>query len=85
MQAPADSSVDLPSLNGAAASNGALAHTPEPAAAQQQLEASQAAQALPSVSAHRKDANDVLMLDGPEALRRLVDNAEIYPVDGLFE
>jgi len=32
----------------------------------------------------RKDANDVLLLDGPEALSGLVANARPYPIRGLF-
>lgn len=32
----------------------------------------------------RKDANDVLVNDGPEALRALVDDAEPWPIDGVM-
>ncbi len=31
----------------------------------------------------RKDANDVLVLDGPEQLRGMVEHAEAMPVNGL--
>ncbi|KAL6502164.1 hypothetical protein OROHE_024757 [Orobanche hederae] len=31
-----------------------------------------------------KDANEVLMYMGPDALRDVVDNAELYPIRGLF-
>ncbi|XP_023000969.1 twinkle homolog protein, chloroplastic/mitochondrial [Cucurbita maxima] len=33
---------------------------------------------------HFKDANEVLMYLGPEALREVVDNAELFPIRGLF-
>ncbi|XP_038894379.1 twinkle homolog protein, chloroplastic/mitochondrial [Benincasa hispida] len=33
---------------------------------------------------HFKDANEVLMYLGPEALKEVVDNAELYPIRGLF-
>ncbi|KAE8653324.1 twinkle homolog protein, chloroplastic/mitochondrial isoform X1 [Cucumis sativus] len=33
---------------------------------------------------HFKDANEVLMYLGPEALKEVVDNAELYPISGLF-
>lgn len=32
-----------------------------------------------------KDANEVLTHLGPEALREVIDNAELYPIRGLFE
>ncbi len=32
-----------------------------------------------------KDANDVLLVHGPEVLREMVENASPYPVHGLFE
>ena len=32
----------------------------------------------------RKDANDVLLNDGPEALQALIQAAEPYPIRGLF-
>lgn len=32
----------------------------------------------------RKDANQVLMEDGPEALRSCLEAAEPYPIRGLF-
>mmetsp|Transcript_1495 Transcript_1495/g.4334 ORF Transcript_1495/g.4334 Transcript_1495/m.4334 type:complete len:385 (-) Transcript_1495:1518-2672(-) len=32
----------------------------------------------------RKDANDVLLLDGPELLQAYIDCAEEYPIRGLF-
>ena len=32
----------------------------------------------------RKDANDVLLNDGPEALQALIDKADPYPIRGLF-
>lgn len=32
----------------------------------------------------RKDANEVLMKDGPEALRFCIDQAEPLPIRGLF-
>lgn len=32
-----------------------------------------------------KDANDVLLKKGPEALRKCVDAAEPWPIDGLYE
>ncbi|KAJ8631298.1 hypothetical protein MRB53_024621 [Persea americana] len=31
-----------------------------------------------------KDANEVLMFLGPEALREVIENAELYPIKGLF-
>ncbi|XP_008807186.2 twinkle homolog protein, chloroplastic/mitochondrial-like isoform X2 [Phoenix dactylifera] len=31
-----------------------------------------------------KDANEVLMYLGPDALRKVVENAELYPIRGLF-
>ncbi|XP_020109257.1 twinkle homolog protein, chloroplastic/mitochondrial isoform X2 [Ananas comosus] len=31
-----------------------------------------------------KDANEVLMYLGPDALRRVIENAELYPIRGLF-
>ncbi|XP_022142395.1 twinkle homolog protein, chloroplastic/mitochondrial isoform X2 [Momordica charantia] len=33
---------------------------------------------------HFKDANEVLMYLGPEALKEVVDNAELFPIRGLF-
>ena len=39
----------------------------------------------PMLTRYRKDANEVLMLDGPEALRQLVHDAVSIPVEGLFE
>ncbi|KAJ4849310.1 hypothetical protein Tsubulata_017466 [Turnera subulata] len=33
---------------------------------------------------HFKDANDVLMYLGPAALREVIENAELYPIRGLF-
>lgn len=35
-------------------------------------------------AAFRKDANEVLMKDGPEALRSCIDQAEPLPIRGLF-
>ncbi len=32
----------------------------------------------------RKDANEVLQLDGPKVLRECIENAEPYPVEGLY-
>ncbi|WOL15880.1 hypothetical protein Cni_G24661 [Canna indica] len=32
-----------------------------------------------------KDANEVLMYFGPDALRKVVENAELYPIRGLFQ
>jgi twinkle protein len=32
----------------------------------------------------RKDANDVLLNDGPQALHSLIQRAEPYPIRGLF-
>ena len=32
----------------------------------------------------RKDANDVLVKDGEDELRRLIDNAEPTPINGLY-
>ncbi|WOL12250.1 hypothetical protein Cni_G21016 [Canna indica] len=32
-----------------------------------------------------KDANEVLMYFGPVALRKVVENAELYPIRGLFQ
>lgn len=32
----------------------------------------------------RKDANEVLMKDGPDALRFCIDQAEPLPIRGLF-
>ncbi|XP_040380894.1 twinkle homolog protein, chloroplastic/mitochondrial [Oryza brachyantha] len=31
-----------------------------------------------------KDANEVLMFLGPQALKKVIDNAELYPIRGLF-
>lgn len=85
-QAQTEPPADPHLLNGAAASNGAVSDLPESLALQQLTDAGQEVQAPPSApSPYRKDANDVLMLDGPEALRMLVEQAEIYPVEGLFE
>ncbi|KAL8101278.1 twinkle homolog protein, chloroplastic/mitochondrial-like [Apium graveolens] len=36
------------------------------------------------VNDHFKDANEVLMFMGPEALRGAIENAEVYPIKGLF-
>ncbi|CAL8460519.1 g48 [Coccomyxa elongata] len=36
-------------------------------------------------SAARKDANEVLLKDGPEALQALVQEADPYPIRGLFK
>ncbi|XP_039004242.1 twinkle homolog protein, chloroplastic/mitochondrial-like isoform X2 [Hibiscus syriacus] len=33
---------------------------------------------------HFKDANEVLMYLGPSALKEVIDNAELYPIRGLF-
>ncbi|KAJ6951043.1 hypothetical protein NC651_004639 [Populus alba x Populus x berolinensis] len=33
---------------------------------------------------HFKDANEVLMFSGPLALRDIIENAELYPIRGLF-
>lgn len=35
-------------------------------------------------STGRKDANEVLLKDGPEALQALIQQAEAYPISGLF-
>lgn len=32
-----------------------------------------------------KDANEVLMVHGPEVLREVIDNAQPYPIKGLYE
>ncbi|KAG6500870.1 hypothetical protein ZIOFF_040728 [Zingiber officinale] len=32
-----------------------------------------------------KDANEVLMYLGPDSLRKVVENAELYPIKGLFK
>ena len=32
----------------------------------------------------RKDANEVLMKDGPEVLRQYVEEADAYPIRGLL-
>ncbi|KAK1325627.1 hypothetical protein QJS10_CPA01g00691 [Acorus calamus] len=32
-----------------------------------------------------KDANEVLMCFGPEALKNVIENAELYPIHGLFQ
>ncbi|THU55910.1 hypothetical protein C4D60_Mb11t11630 [Musa balbisiana] len=32
-----------------------------------------------------KDANEVLMLYGPDALKKVVENSELYPIRGLFQ
>lgn len=32
-----------------------------------------------------KDANEVLMYMGPEVLREVIENAELYPIEGLFK
>lgn len=36
-------------------------------------------------SAARKDANEVLLKDGPEALQALMQEADPYPIRGLFK
>ncbi|WKA09348.1 hypothetical protein VitviT2T_027005 [Vitis vinifera] len=33
---------------------------------------------------HFKDANEVLMYLGPDALKEVIENAELYPIQGLF-
>ncbi len=33
---------------------------------------------------YRKDANEVLVKDGVEVLKQLIENAEPYPIRGLF-
>ncbi|XP_034697022.1 twinkle homolog protein, chloroplastic/mitochondrial-like [Vitis riparia] len=33
---------------------------------------------------HFKDANEVLMYLGPDVLKKVIENAEIYPIQGLF-
>ncbi|CAL9075667.1 unnamed protein product [Musa textilis] len=32
-----------------------------------------------------KDANEVLMLYGPDALKKVIENSELYPIRGLFQ
>ncbi len=36
-------------------------------------------------SNHRKDANEVLMLDGRHVLKQCIEDAEPYPIRGLFK
>ena len=57
-------------------SEGDLAESSVTPAAQQQGEASD--------DGGRKDANEVLMKDGHEALRQCLAGAEAYPIRGLF-
>lgn len=38
----------------------------------------------PAEATFRKDANEVLMKDGPQALRFCIDQAEPLPIRGLF-
>eukprot|EP00261_Vitis_vinifera_P037005 XP_019078248.1 PREDICTED: primase homolog protein isoform X2 [Vitis vinifera] len=33
---------------------------------------------------HFKDANEVLMYLGPDVLKKVIENAEVYPIQGLF-
>ena len=40
----------------------------------------------PSINdALRKDANEVLIHDGPEVLREVIDNAQPYPIKNLHD
>ena len=55
---------------------GDFAESSATAAADQQGEASD--------DGGRKDANEVLMKDGHEALRQFLAGAEAYPIRGLF-
>lgn len=41
-------------------------------------------QDIPQDALMRKDANEVLVKDGPEALRQCIDLAEPLPIRGLF-
>ena len=41
-------------------------------------------QDIPQDGLMRKDANEVLVKDGPEALRQCIDLAEPLPIRGLF-
>ncbi|XP_019156440.1 PREDICTED: twinkle homolog protein, chloroplastic/mitochondrial isoform X2 [Ipomoea nil] len=36
------------------------------------------------INGHCKDANEVLMYLGPDELREVIENAELYPIKGLF-
>lgn len=38
-----------------------------------------------AASVARKDANEVLLKDGPEALQALIQDADPYPIRGLFK
>ncbi|KAF9667150.1 hypothetical protein SADUNF_Sadunf16G0303200 [Salix dunnii] len=38
-----------------------------------------------NIDEHFKDANEVLMFSGPLALRDIIENAELYPISGLFQ
>ena len=42
------------------------------------------AEEQPAEASFRKDANEVLMKDGPQALRFCIDQAEPLPIRGLF-
>lgn len=69
---------DASSSNGAGSGNGASANGTSSSNG-----APSSSNGAPS-SAYRKDANDVLMLDGPEALVRCIAAAEPSPIVGLY-
>ncbi|KAK9810135.1 hypothetical protein WJX72_005431 [[Myrmecia] bisecta] len=52
--------------------------------AAEQAESTGGEPGLGKADGYRKDANEVLMKDGPEALRGYVQSAEPYPIRGLF-
>lgn len=51
---------------------------------QQQAPASEALQLAVQAMYYRKDANEVLMKDGPAMLRAFLDTAEPFPIRGLL-
>lgn len=68
--------------NGQAVQDGPLLN----AAATPLLQPQPTAEELHAAAAlYRKDANEVLIKDGPAALRKLVQSVEPFPVQGLFE
>lgn len=57
---------------------------PPPSAEGEEADPEAAAQRAAEDAAYRKDANEVLVKDGKEALAQCVQAAEPYPIRGLF-
>ena len=78
--APADDSAAEPAPEAAAVAAAAAADEATAAAAAAEAEAT------PKLDTawYRKDANEVLLKDGPEVTRAFVDNAEPFPIRGLL-